>query len=140
MARREVVRVGAVADLHYGKNSQGSLQSLFAHATRNVDVLLLGGDLTDFGLPEEGHALAHDLSAFARVRGVGVLGNHDFEAGKQKEITQILCEAGVQILDGEAVEVRGVGIGGAKGFMGGFGRGTLEAWGEDAVKGLVREA
>jgi Icc-related predicted phosphoesterase len=140
MAGREVVRVGAVADLHYGKNSQGTLQGLFEHATRSADVLLLGGDLTDFGLPEEAQALARDLAAFARVPVVAVLGNHDFQAGKQQEIANVLREAGVMVLDGEAVEVRGVGIGGAKGFVGGFGRGTLEAWGEDAVKVLVREA
>jgi Icc-related predicted phosphoesterase len=140
MADREVVRVGAVADLHYGKNSRGTLQSLFEEATRSVDVLLLGGDLTNFGLPEEAQPLARDLAAFARIPVVAVLGNHDFEAGKQQEVAAILTEAGVTMLDGEAVEVRGVGIGGVKGFMGGFGRGTLEGWGEEGVKAFVREA
>lgn len=140
MARREVVRVGAVADLHYGKTAQGSLQALFEHASAAADVLLLGGDLTDFGLPEEARTLAHDLAAFARLPVVAVLGNHDFQAGKQQEITAILRESGVTVLDGEAVEVRGVGIGGVKGFMGGFARGTLEAWGEDAVKVFVQAA
>jgi Icc-related predicted phosphoesterase len=140
MAGREVVRVGAVADLHYGKTSQGSLQGLFEHASRHTDLLLLGGDLTDFGLPEEAHALAKDLAAFARVPVVAVLGNHDYQAGKHQEIAHVLREAGANVLDGEAVEVRGVGVGGVKGFMGGFARGTLEAWGEEAVKVFVREA
>jgi Icc-related predicted phosphoesterase len=140
MAARAKIRVGAVADLHYGKNSQGALQALFEHATRSTDLLLLGGDLTDLGLPEEAQVLARDLSAFARIPLVAVLGNHDYQAGKQQELAHILHDAGVTVLDGEAVEVRGVGIGGAKGFMGGFARGTLEAWGEDAVKVFVREA
>jgi Icc-related predicted phosphoesterase len=69
-----------------------------------------------------------------------VLGNHDYQAGKHAEVAHMLQEAGVKVLDGEAVEVRGIGIGGCKGFMGGFGRGTLEAWGEEAVKHFVREA
>jgi Icc-related predicted phosphoesterase len=140
MAKRDVIRVGAVADLHYTKTSQGVLQSLFEHANNAVDLLLLGGDLTDFGLPEEAQVLARDLKATVKTPIIAVLGNHDYEAGKQKEVGDILCEAGVKVLEGDAVEVRGVGIGGAKGFLGGFGRGTLEAWGEDAVKKFVQAA
>jgi Icc-related predicted phosphoesterase len=140
MTSREFVRVGAAADLHYGKTSQGALQNLFEEATRAADLLLLAGDLTNFGLPEEANVLAHDLSAFACLPIVAVLGNHDCESGKADEVANILRTAGVTVLDGEAVEVRGVGIAGVKGFMGGFGRGTLEAWGEAAVKAFVNEA
>src|SRR5437868_4531055 len=106
------VRLAAVADLHYTKTSQGTLQPLFEQAGRLADVLLLAGDLTDFGLPEEAHALAHDLKTALKIPVVGVLGNHDFEAGKSADVADILREAGVVILDGDAVEVRGVGIGG----------------------------
>src|SRR5690349_11097499 len=74
-----VVRLGAVADLHYTKTAQGTLQPLFEQAGRSVDVLLLGGDLTDFGLPEEAHALALDLKATVKIPVVAVLGNHDYE-------------------------------------------------------------
>src|SRR5205085_3371880 len=56
------VRLAAVADLHYGRASAGSLQWLSAAAER-ADILLIGGDLTDHGLPDEARALAHDLSA-----------------------------------------------------------------------------
>ena len=136
----EVVRVGAVADLHYSKTSQGALQGLFEEASRRADVLLLAGDLTDFGLPEEAQALAKDLRASVKVPVVAVLGNHDFESGKQAEVANILCEAGIHVLDGESVEVRGVGIAGVKGFIGGFGRATLEAWGEGTIKRVVRES
>jgi Icc-related predicted phosphoesterase len=133
------VRVGALADLHYSKASQGQLQPLFAQLASLIDVLLLGGDLTDYGVPEEAHILAHELGGL-RLPVVAVLGNHDFESGKAAEISHILQEAGVKMLDGDACEVHGIGIAGVKGFAGGFGRGTLGAWGEPAVKQFVREA
>jgi Icc-related predicted phosphoesterase len=133
------VRVGAVADLHCTKLSQGQLQPLFAQLATTIDVLLLGGDLTDYGLPEEAHVLCHELSIL-RVPVVAVLGNHDFESGKAVEVSQVLQEAGIRVLDGDACEVYGIGIAGVKGFCGGFGRGTLGAWGEDVVKVFVREA
>ena len=134
-----VVRIGAMADLHCTKDSLGQLQPLLAQAAALVDVLLLAGDLTDYGLPEEAQVLARELTAI-KVPVVAVLGNHDYESGKQEEIRHVLTEAGVKILDGDAWEVMGVGIAGAKGFAGGFGRGTLGPWGEDVVKRFVHEA
>src|SRR6266545_4676326 len=106
-----VVRIGAMADLHCSKDSQGQFQPLLAQVAAQVDVLLLGGDLTDYGLPEEAQVLAHELSV-AKVPLVGVLGNHDYESGKQEEVRQILTDAGVKMLDGDAWEVHGVGIAG----------------------------
>jgi Icc-related predicted phosphoesterase len=134
-----LVRVGAVADLHCTKTSHSQLQPLFAQLAQAADMLLLAGDLTDYGLPEEAHVLARELTG-VRVPLVAVLGNHDFESGKQVEVAHILAEAGVKMLDGDACEVHGIGIAGVKGFAGGFGRGTLGAWGEQAVKVFVREA
>ena len=136
----ERVRVGAVADLHYTRDAKGSLQPLFEYASRATDVLVLAGDLTDFGLPEEAQVLARDLTAFVRVPVVAVLGNHDYETGNEAEVTAILRGAGVHLLDGGACEVKGLGFAGAKGFAGGFGRATLEPWGEATVKQFVREA
>jgi len=69
-----------------------------------------------------------------------VLGNHDFEAGQPDVVRQILCDAGITILDGDAVEIKGVGFAGVKGFCGGFGQRSLEPWGEQAIKMFVREA
>jgi Icc-related predicted phosphoesterase len=138
-AKGRVVRVGAVADLHCSRQSQGLLAPLLARAAELVDVLLLGGDLTDYGLPEEAHVLARELSA-VKVPLIGVLGNHDFESNKQDEVRHILVEAGLTLLDGDACEVKGVGFAGVKGFAGGFGRGTLGAWGEEIIKHFVREA
>ena len=139
MRTDEPVRIGAVADVHYSRDSGGKLRSYFEEAGRRVDLLLLGGDLTDFGLPEEAELLLKDL-AVAGVPVVAVLGNHDFEGGKEQELVFMFREAGIHLLDGEAFEAKGVGIVGVKGFGGGFGRGTLEPWGEGAIKGFVREA
>jgi Icc-related predicted phosphoesterase len=134
-----VVRIGAMADLHCSKNSVGLLHPLFTQAAELVDVLLIGGDLTDYGLPEEAHILAKEMMG-VKVPMVAVLGNHDYETGKEDEVRQILMDAGVQMLAGDSWEVMGIGIAGAKGFAGGFGKGTLGAWGEPAIKHFVREA
>jgi Icc-related predicted phosphoesterase len=78
--------------------------------------------------------LARDLTAAVKIPIVAVLGNHDYESNESEEIVRILTEAGVHILDGDAVEIHGVGFAGVKGFAGGFGRGTLGPWGEPAIK------
>ncbi len=133
------VRFAAVGDLHVTKASAGSLRSFFAEAAEQADVLLLCGDLTDYGTAEEAHVLADELSV-VKIPVVAVLGNHDFESGMADTVTQTLAKAGVRVLDGEAVEIEGVGIAGVKGFAGGFGRGSLGAWGEPAIKQFVQEA
>lgn len=135
-----VIRVAAVSDIHYTKTSQGSLVSLFSEITESADVLVLPGDLTDYGLAEEAKVLAKDLTSSLKIPAVAVLGNHDCEAGEEKEITRILSDAGVRILDGDTYEVHGIGFAGVRGFCGGFGRGALGAWGEPVVKAFVHEA
>jgi Icc-related predicted phosphoesterase len=133
------IRVAAVADLHCTKSSQGAFHPLFARISESADIALLGGDLTDYGLPEEAAVLAKELTAL-RVPAAAVLGNHDLESGKSAEVAQILRDAGVIILDGDACELAGVGIAGAKGFGGGFGRHALAPWGETIIKQFVHEA
>jgi Icc-related predicted phosphoesterase len=133
-----VIRVAALGDVHYGKTSQGQLQALFSQIASSADILALCGDLTDFGLPEEAAILVKDLAS-AKMPTVAVLGNHDYEAGKSEDIKRVLVDAGVTVLDGETTEIHGVGFAGVKGFAGGFGRGTLGPWGEDAVKRFVQE-
>ena len=85
-------------------------------------MLLLCGDLTDYGLVEEAKILAKDITSSLRIPSIGVLGNHDFESGKADEVVKILADAGVTMLDGDAHEIEGVGFAGVKGFGGGFGR------------------
>jgi Icc-related predicted phosphoesterase len=136
----DTVRIGAVADVHYGRDAEKRLRPVFEAIAKQIDILLLGGDLTDFGLPEEAQVLARDLTEVVRIPIVAVMGNHDFEGGKENEICSVLRDAGIRVLDGDAVEVKGVGIVGVKGFGGGFGRGMLEPWGEAGVKRFVHEA
>lgn len=136
---KSVVRIAAISDIHVGKSSQGALQPLLAEIADNADVLVVCGDLTDYGLPEEARILAKELAP-ARIPIVAILGNHDFESDQQGEVRQILTDSGVVMLDGESHEVHGVGFAGAVGFCGGFGRGALGAWGEKAIKTFVHEA
>ena len=135
-----MVRVAALGDLHYSKASQGSWQPLFAQIAQSADLLLLCGDLTDHGLVDEGQMLARELHTSLNIPIVAVLGNHDYEAGQAGEIRAALEHVHVQILDGDTCEVLGIGFAGIKGFAGGFGRGTLGAWGEAAIKSFVQEA
>jgi Icc-related predicted phosphoesterase len=138
--RDSVVRVAAVGDLHVKKSSQGLIRPLFENAADFADIVVLCGDLTDYGLPEEAHVLVDELTGALKLPTVAVLGNHDFESGREEEVRKIVVDAGIILLDGDAVEIRGVGFAGARGFAGGFGRGTLGAWGEKAVKAFVQEA
>src|SRR5437762_6082787 len=134
-----VIRVAALGDLHCTKTSQGSFQQLFAKIAEAAEMVLLAGDLTDYGLPDEARALAKELASL-RIPIAAVLGNHDIESGKADEVRQILVDAGVVVLDGEVCEMLGIGIAGIKGFGGGFGKHALGPWGETIVKQFVREA
>jgi Icc-related predicted phosphoesterase len=133
------MRIAAVGDLHCTKESAGHLRPLLATTEGRADVLLLCGDLTDYGTAEEAHVLARELSV-VKLPTIAVLGNHDYESGKAETVAQILTEVGVRVLDGDSHIVNDVGFAGVKGFCGGFGRGTLGPWGERAVKGFVKEA
>jgi Icc-related predicted phosphoesterase len=133
------LRIAAIGDLHCTKESVGLLRPIFEHASTRADVLLLCGDLTDFGTVEEAQILAKELSVMKHPI-IAVLGNHDHESGIPEKVTQILSEAGVRVLDGDSVVVGEIGFAGTKGFCGGFGRGTLGPWGESAVKTFVKEA
>jgi Icc-related predicted phosphoesterase len=133
------VRFAAVGDLHVNKDAAGTLRGFFAQAGEAADALLLCGDLTDYGTAEEAKVLADELGAVS-VPIVAVLGNHDYESGTPEVVREVLTRAGVRVLDGEACEIEGVGIAGIKGFAGGYGRGSLGAWGEPAIKLFVQEA
>lgn len=135
-----IVRIAAVGDIHLGNAGYGpATQSLLAKVAELADILALCGDLTDRGDPEEARQLAKSL-ATTGVPTVAVLGNHDHESGKPEEVSRILSEAGVHVLDGDSVEIYGVGFAGVKGFAGGFGRRALGPWGETMVKRFVQEA
>jgi Icc-related predicted phosphoesterase len=131
--------VAAVGDLHCRKDSQGVFQPLFTRMAES-DVVVLCGDLTDYGLPEEARVLARELNAVVKVPVLAVFGNHDYESGHAPEVASILAGAGVRLLDGDGVEIAGVGFAGVKGFAGGFGHHALQSWGEPVLKQFVRES
>src|SRR5690606_18590803 len=137
--QKETIKVAAVGDLHCTKMMTGQLRPLFSQAAEAADMILLCGDLTDYGLAEEAQVLADELSV-AKIPIVAVLGNHDFESDTPDDVKQVLTAAGVQVLDGDACEVAGIGIAGAKGFAGGYGRHALGPWGEQGIKQFVNEA
>ncbi len=139
MSEPRIVRIAALSDIHVTKNSRGQLAPIVQQAAQAADILVMCGDLTDYGTLEEAQVLVRELAS-VQTPIIAVLGNHDFESGHATEVAAILGEAGVKVLDGEAVEVCGVGFAGIKGFCGGFGRHALGPWGESAIKAFVREA
>jgi len=138
-SRGTLIRIAAVADIHYGREADALIVPALAQATADVDVLLICGDLTHHGLVEEAIGLGKALSGI-HVPILAVLGNHDFHSDQQTEIKRALKESPIRVLDGEAMVVRGVGFAGVKGFASGFGRRMLEPWGEPVVKMFVRDA
>jgi Icc-related predicted phosphoesterase len=139
MNERASLRIAAMADIHVKKNSTGVMQPIFSKITESADVLLLCGDLTDYGTIEEAKVLAREITTSLRIPAIAVLGNHDLESNQEKELIQILSDAGVVVLDGDSYELHGVGFAGVKGFGGGFGRRALGAWGEKIIKDFVHE-
>ncbi|HEX2450538.1 MAG TPA: metallophosphoesterase, partial [Gemmatimonadales bacterium] len=124
---------------HLGRTSPSVLQVLLERVAQEADVLALCGDLTDNGQPAEARQLGRELAG-VKVPIVAVLGNHDHEGNETGELSRILGDAGVQVLDGTSCEIQGVGFAGIKGFCGGFGRRALGPWGETVIKTFVREA
>ena len=134
-----MVRIGAIADIHYERHSSGECEALFSRASEEADVLLICGDLTSYGLEREAKVLAEDLQSHVDIPTIAVLGNHDFEGGQAEVIREVVEEAGVHVLDGESITVEGIGFAGVRGFGGGFGEWAAEAWGEEALKQFVQE-
>lgn len=132
------VRIAGLGDLHVAENDAGAWRALLVEISERADVLALCGDLTNLGAPREAEILAEDLAA-CTIPVVGVLGNHDFESGQPDEVRRILQDAAVFFLEGQAVEIAGVGFAGAKGFAGGFGASMLASFGEPAIKRFVAE-
>jgi Icc-related predicted phosphoesterase len=133
------MRVAAIGDLHVQETDTAPYRELFAEISNHADVLLLCGDLTNFGKITEAEILAEDIRA-SSIPVLGVLGNHDYECGVPEEVAKILHEAGMIVLDEQAHEIDGVGFAGVKGFMGGYGRGELAPFGEPIAKLFVDEA
>lgn len=134
---KERIRLAAVGDIHCTKRSKGVYRPMFGQASADSDIMLLCGDLTDYGLVEEAKVLADEIRSSLTIPAVAVLGNHDYESGLEKQVTEVLEDAGVTVLDGMACEIAGVHFAGTKGFGGGFGDRAVAAWGESYIKEFV---
>lgn len=139
MEEPKKTRIAAVADIHVKESDKGKWVNCFTEASKQADVMLVCGDLTDTGDEVEAQVLAEELKACS-IPVVGVLGNHDYEKGRHKLIRQIVQNENVHILNGESVVVAGVGFAGVKGFGGGFDNHMLSMFGEGAMKAFVQEA
>lgn len=136
---KDTVRLAAVGDIHYTRTSQGKLQDFCRHVTEYADILLLCGDVVDYGLPEEALLFAKELASALKIPILAVLGNHEYETGHQDEVRRIFTDAGIVVLDGDVQEVHGIGFAGVKGFAGGFEQCALQPWGEETIKRFVHE-
>jgi Icc-related predicted phosphoesterase len=138
-----VIRVAAVGDIHYDRHPRRDLRAHFAALSERADLLLIAGDLTQAGTPEEAAALISDLRE-VRIPIATVLGNHDFHSDLQEEITDMLREIGVTVLEGQnaVFEVRGmsVGVAGIKGFGGGFFGACVTEFGEPETRSFAHHA
>ena len=132
------MKIAAIGDLHVTEDSTAPYRRLFAEMSAEADVILLCGDLTNFGKTKEAEILAEDIR-LCTIPVLGVLGNHDYECGQPEEVCRILHDGGMVMLDEQAHEIGGVGFAGVKGFLGGFGRGELAPFGEPMIKAFVNE-
>ncbi|WP_405741769.1 metallophosphoesterase [Streptomyces sp. NBC_00028] len=136
-----MIRVAAVGDIHMGADSQGLLRPAFDTLPDCADLLLLAGDLTRHGTPEEAGVVAREVRGLA-VPVVAVLGNHDHHDEQPEKVTEILQDADVTVLEGQATvfDCAGtrVGVAGTKGFGGGFVGRSAGEFGEPLMKEFVR--
>ncbi|RZB19116.1 metallophosphoesterase [Streptomyces sp. F001] len=136
-----MIRIAAVGDIHMGSDSQGLLRPAFDTLPDCADVLLLAGDLTRHGTPQEARVVAREVEGLG-VPVVAVLGNHDHHDERPDEVTAILQDAGARVLEGQATVVSvgeaRVGVAGTKGFGGGFVGRSAGEFGEPLMKEFVR--
>jgi Icc-related predicted phosphoesterase len=132
------LKIAATADVHARVGDTGLLQALVEGAGREADVLVIGGDLTDLGLPDQAEALLEILDD-CPVPVIATLGNHDYECGKATEVSRLFAKFGVHLLDRSSVVIDGVGFSGVKGFCGGFDETLANAFGEELFKVWVNE-
>ncbi|HYZ93000.1 MAG TPA: metallophosphoesterase [Actinomycetota bacterium] len=135
-----MIRIAATADVHFGRDSAGTMRPQLEHLSERADLLLIAGDLTRCGEPEEAKVLADELRD-VEVPTIAVLGNHDYHSDRPDEIRELLCDQGVLVLEGEShlldVDGRRVAVTGAKGFGGGFAGACGTDFGEPEMKAFI---
>jgi uncharacterized protein len=139
---RAVVRVAAAGDVHASEPTRERIHAAFEQVQHDADLVLLAGDLTTTGEPEQAAVLA-DACRQCGVPVCAILGNHDLHAGRGEEIAHVLRDAGVNMLDRSAcvyeLEEIEVGVVGAKGFVGGFPGSALPDFGEPLLRRVYAE-
>lgn len=133
------MRIAAVADIHFSPPVWERIRERMEHVRDEADLLVLAGDLTNYGKPAEMEPFLNVLVRL-RIPIVAVLGNHDYESDQHEQIMKMMAAEGIKILDGTGYERDGIGFAGTKGFIGGFGRGVLTAFGEREIKSIVQAA
>src|SRR5256885_13165002 len=108
------MRIAATADLHFTPQGYDRIREPLARVREEADVLVIAGDLTNFGKPEEMHSLLNGLVRL-RIPIVAVVGNHHHENGQENQLIKKMNTEGIKVLDGSSYERDGVGIAGAKG-------------------------
>ena len=138
-----MIRIAAAGDVHFDRKSHNRLGQHLQDLSGKADMLLLAGDLTQTGHPEEMMVLANDLKS-SPVPVIAVLGNHDYHVDQVDVVTQILRDAGVIVLERSStiLTIKGekVGIAGAKGFGGGFVGACGSDFGEPEMKSFMRHS
>jgi len=137
------IRIAAAGDVHFGRDGDRERAAeIFGALEGRVDIVLLAGDLTTHGEPEQAAIVAGAVRELG-IPVVTVLGNHDWHANRAEEVTAVLEEAGIVVLDRShhIVEVCGaeLGIVGTKGFVGGFAGSHLPDFGEPLLRALYAE-
>lgn len=137
-----MVRIAAAGDVHASEATRERLAESFAQVEREVDLVLLAGDLTAQGEPDQAQVLAAAAGG-SSVPIYAVLGNHDLHSGRGGEVASVLSAAGVHVLERETViiELGGqeIGIVGTKGFVGGFTGSQLPDFGEPLLRKVYAE-
>ena len=136
------IRIAAAGDVHASEPLRPRLEAAFSGLEGRVDLVLLAGDLTTHGLPEQAAVLA-DACRPVTVPVLAVLGNHDHHSGRAVEIVELLTAAGIRVLERESavcdLDGADIGVVGCKGFVGGFPGAEIPDFGEPLLRSVYRE-
>ena len=136
------IRIAAAGDIHASEATRDRLVTALAELEGAADLVLLAGDLTTQGEPEQAAVLG-EACAGVELPVFAVLGNHDHHEGRAEEIVETLRGHGLVVLDrsAEVLDVNGlaVGIVGTKGFVGGFPGSSLPDFGEPLLRRIYAE-
>jgi Icc-related predicted phosphoesterase len=138
-----MIRVAAVGDVHLAPDVRDRIRPHLAGLAADADVLLIAGDLTKRGTRAEAEVAAAEFAGLD-IPVVAVLGNHDYQSDSEDEVTAVLRDSGLIVLEGSGLvlELPGgrLGIAGVKGFGGGFRGRSASEFGEPEMKAFVRHS